>query len=266
MSAPRVSLIISTYNRPATLAQVFAGVARQSRLPEEVLVSDDGSGEPTRELVAAFARQSPFPVRHVWHPDDGFRKTVILNQSVATATGDYLVFLDGDCVPHRHYVADHAALAERGFWVQGRRCFVVEKQVAAFDIATTPVLRWLLTGRITGSAKAVRLPFPIVRRDTRQRGIIGCNLAAWRDDLVAINGFDEEYTGWGIGEDSDLGTRLYHLGRPRKFVYAHAVVYHLNHPEAPKAHVAQSLARLGETIRTRKLRCLRGLDLHPVAR
>ena len=266
MSAPRVSLIISTYNRPDALAKVFAGVARQSRAPDEVLVSDDGSREPTRELVARFAGQSPFPVRHVWHPDDGFRKTVILNQSVAEATGDYLVFLDGDCVPHRQYVADHRVLAERGFWVQGRRCFVGERHVPAFDIATTRVLAWLLTGRITGRAKAVRLPFPIIRRDTRQRGIIGCNLAAWRDDLAAINGFDEEYTGWGIGEDSDMGTRLYHLGRPRKFVYAQAVVYHLNHPEAPKAHVAHSLARLEETIRSRKLRCARGLDSHLAAR
>ena len=83
---------------------------------------------------------------------------------------------------------------------------------------------------------------------------------------TAINGFDEEYTGWGIGEDSDMGTRLYHLGRPRKFVYAQAVVYHLNHPEAPKAHVAHSLARLEETIRSRKLRCARGLDSHLAAR
>lgn len=262
MSPPRVSLIISTYNRTDALAKVFAGVLRQSRAPAEVLISDDGSREPTRELVASFARQLAVPVRHVWHPDDGFRKTVILNQSVAEATGEYLVFLDGDCVPHRHFIADHGGLAERGFWVQGRRCFVAEKHVPAFDIARTPVLAWLLTGRITGLAKAVRLPLPLVRRDTRQRGIIGCNLAAWRDDVVAINGFDEEYTGWGIGEDSDMGTRLYQLGRPRKFVYAHAVVYHLNHPEAPKSHVAQSQARLSETLRTGKLRCVRGLDLH----
>ena len=262
MPALRLSLIISTYNRPDALAKVFAGVARQSRPPDEMLVSDDGSAEPTRALVAAFAKASPFPVRHVWHPDDGFRKTVILNQSVAEATGDYLVFVDGDCVPHRHYLADHAALAERGCWVQGRRCFVVEKHVAIFDIAHSPVLLWVLAGRITGVGKALRLPFPIVRRDTAQRGIIGCNLAVWRDDLVAINGYDEEYTGWGIGEDSDMGTRLYHLGRRRKFVYAHAVVFHLNHPEPPKAHVAQSLARLAETIRSRKLRCARGLEAH----
>ena len=81
-----------------------------------------------------------------------------------------------------------------------------------------------------------------------------------RDDLVSVNGFDEEYSGWGIGEDSDVGTRLYHLGCRRKFVHAHAIVFHLNHPMAPRDHVATSHARLEETIRSGKVRCARGLD------
>jgi glycosyltransferase involved in cell wall biosynthesis len=260
MPAPKLSLIISTYNRPDALAKVLAGVARQSRRPDEVLISDDGSGPPTRTLIETWSRAQAFPVRHIWHSDDGFRKTIILNKSVAAAAGEYLVFLDGDCVPHPQFIADHAALAERGFWVQGRRCFVEENYVAEFEPGQTSVLGWMLAQRITGAAKGIRLPFPIVRRDTAQRGIIGCNLAAWRDDLVAINGFDEDYSGWGIGEDSDMGTRLYHLGRQRKFVYAHAVVYHLNHPMAPRDHVPSSLARLEETLRSGKLRCARGLD------
>ena len=102
----------------------------------------------------------------------------------------------------------------------------------------------MLAGKITGAAKGVRWPAPIIRHDTKQRGIIGCNMAFWRDDLVAVNGFDEDYTGWGTGEDSDIGTRLYHLGRPRKFVYGRAITFHLNHPPAPRGHHAASLARL----------------------
>jgi hypothetical protein len=137
---------------------------------------------------------------------------------------------------------------------------VKEQFAPQFSIATTPVFRWLCTGRISGLAKAVRLPWPVVRRNTGQRGIIGCNMGFWRDDLLAINGFDEEYTGWGIGEDSDAGTRLYHLGRPRKLVYGHAIVYHLNHPISSRAHVQASLDRLAETIRSRKIRCARGIE------
>jgi glycosyltransferase involved in cell wall biosynthesis len=259
MPAPTISLIISTYERPAALAQVLQGVVGQSLEPAEVLIADDGSGAPTRDLLTQWQKKIP-SLRHLWQPDDGFRKTAILNKTLAAAVGDYIVLLDGDCVPHPQFIADHAALAEKNFWVQGRRCFVAEKFVPQFSIGSTSIIKWMLTGRIAGLPKAIHLPLPLVQRNTKQRGIIGCNMGIWREDLLAINGFDEEYTGWGIGEDSDAGTRLYHLGRPRKFVHGRALVYHLNHPMSSRAHVQASLDRLAETIRSRKIRCARGVD------
>jgi glycosyltransferase involved in cell wall biosynthesis len=258
----KLSLVISTYNRPEALAKSFAGVTRQNRLPDEVLIADDGSKQATRDLIEAWTRSQPFPVKHVWHADDGFRKTAILNKTVLAAGGDYLVFTDGDCVPHPKFVSDHATLAEPGFWVQGRRCFVGEGFVSEFEPGRAPVWRWMLAGKITGAAKGIRWPLPIIRRDTQQRGIIGCNMAFWRNDLIAVNGFDEDYSGWGVGEDSDIGTRLYNLGRRRKFVYGRAITFHLNHPQLPRRHHAASLARLAETIAARKIRCEHGLDRH----
>jgi glycosyltransferase involved in cell wall biosynthesis len=259
MRAAEISLIISTYEKPGPLDQVLRGLARQTEMPGEILVADDGSSAATRDLIGSWQKKLPAPVRHVWHEDIGFRKTIILNKSLAAATGAYIVLLDGDCVPHDRFVADHASLAERNFWVQGRRCFVREQFAAEFSPGATPILRWMLGGRMTGCAKGIRLPWPLVRRNTGQRGIIGCNMGFWRDDLLAVNGFDEEYTGWGIGEDSDVGTRLYHLGRPRKFVYGHAVVYHLDHPLLGRAHVEASQRRLAETICSGKIRCERGV-------
>ncbi|HTQ50669.1 MAG TPA: glycosyltransferase family 2 protein [Candidatus Acidoferrales bacterium] len=261
----KLSLLISTYNRPEALAKSLAGVTLQSRAPAEVLIADDGSKQPTRDLIRTWARSQSFPVKHVWHEDDGFRKTVILNQAVLKATGDYLVFTDGDCVPHAKFISDHVALAEKGFWVQGRRCFVGERFVPEFEPGRTPVWQWMLTVKITGAAKGIRWPIPIIRRDTRQRGIIGCNMAFWRDDLVSVNGFDEDYSGWGVGEDSDIGTRLYHLGRRRKFVHGRAITFHLNHPQLPREHHAASLARLAETIAAKKIRCEHGLSRHAAA-
>ena len=258
----KLSLVISTYNQPDALAIALQGWQRQTRWPDEVLFSDDGSADPTKMQINQFAATAPVPVRHIWHPDDGFRKTIILNKTVAAATGDYLVFTDGDCVPHPQFIADHAALAENGFWVQGRRCFVREKFVPEFTAAIMPAFNWMLTGKITGAAKGVRWPFPIIRRDRKQRGIIGCNMAFWRDDLVAVNGFDEDYTGWGTGEDSDVATRVYHLGRQRKFIYGRAITFHLNHPQAPRGHHSASLARLAETIARKKIRCEHGLNRH----
>jgi glycosyltransferase involved in cell wall biosynthesis len=258
----RLALIVSVYNQRDVLAKVLRGIGLQRRPPDEVIFADDGSAEPTRRLIEEWTRTAPFPVRHVWHPDDGFRKTIVLNRALAAARSEYLVFTDADCVPHPLFVSDHLRLAEPGYWVQGRRCFVQEPWVPAFDPDHPRFIRWIASGRIKGAAKGVRLPVPLVFRDTEQRGIIGCNLACWRADAVAINGFDEAYSGWGIGEDSDFGSRLYHLGLRRKFVYGHAVVFHLNHPILPRDHVAGSQARLEETWRTGRIRCETGLDRH----
>ena len=255
-----ISLIVNTFDQPQALAKAFAGIQRQTQLPAEILIADDGSGEPTRQLVKNFSGSLSVPVKHIWHTHDGFRKTMILNKAVLAAAGDYLVFTDGDCVPHPKFVADHAALAEKSFWVQGRRCFVREEFVPEFEADTIPAWGWMLTGKITGAAKGVRWPVPIIRRDTRQRGIIGCNMGFWREDVLAVNGFDEDYTGWGTGEDSDIGTRLYHLGRLRKFVYGRAITFHLDHPKLPRPHHAASLARLAETIAQRKIACVNGLS------
>src|SRR5262249_23055285 len=161
--------------------------------PNQILIADDGSDEPTRKLIEEWRREVPTPVQHLWQPHDGFRKTIILNEAIAAATGEYLVMLDGGCVPHPRFISDHAALAERGFWVQGGRCFVKEPFVPRFEPGRTCVLSWMLAGRISGANKGLRLPFPIVRRDQEQRGIIGCNMGFWREDVVAINGYDEDY-------------------------------------------------------------------------
>jgi glycosyltransferase involved in cell wall biosynthesis len=258
----KISLVISTYNRPIALAKTLAGIARQTRTPDELLIADDGSEPPTRDLIRTWSKSQSVPTKHIWQTHDGFRKTIILNETVAAATGNYLIFTDGDCVPHPKFVADHAALAEKDFWVQGRRCFVREEFVSRFESDRIPAWCWMMSGKITGATKGIRWPIPVIRRDTRQRGIIGCNMGFWREDLIAINGFDEDYAGWGVGEDSDVGTRLYHLGRRRKFVYGRAITFHLNHPQLPRGHHAASLARLAETIATKKVRCEHGLDQH----
>src|SRR5207244_1981757 len=139
----KLSLIISTYEQPMVLAKVLRGVTAQTRLPDEMFIADDGSGLETKELIEQCKRESKFPVHHLWHAHEGFRKVILLNRAVAAATGDYLLFLDGDCVPHRKYISDHEGLAEPGFWIQGRRCYIKEKFVPRFEIGNTPIWRWL---------------------------------------------------------------------------------------------------------------------------
>ena len=256
----KLTLIIATYNQPDALDKVLAGVSLQVTPPDEILIADDGSSESTQELITSWQGKIPVPVHHLWHPDNGFLKTTILNKAVAGAIGEYLVFLDGDCVPHPLFIADHKALAERGFWIQGRRCFVREPFVPVFQPGKTRVWLWALLGRVARPHKSLRLPFALVFRNQKQRGILGCNMAFWRDDVVTVNGFDESYVGRGMGADSDLGSRLYNLGHRRKFVYGRALVYHLDHPIMPRPHFAANRARLHEVIRSGKVRCTQGLD------
>ncbi len=259
MATPSISLIISTYNRPGALSKVLAGVAGQVVMPGEVLLADDGSNELTREVVNRLASQ--LPVSHHWHEHLGFRKTKILNEAIAAAQGDYVVLLDGDCVPHRRFIADHIQLAERGWWVQGRRSFVREHHSPSFQPGRSGFFTWWLRGRASGLFKGVRWPIPFMRHDKAQRGIIGCNMGIWRNDLIEVNGFDEAFEGWGL-EDSDLGNRLYHLGRHRKLVYGRAIIHHLNHPEIPRDDLPTNHDRLQATLRERRVRCDRGLARH----
>ena len=254
---PKISVIVSTYEYPLALRKALASLCHQSLQPDEMIVADDGSGSEISEVIHSLTGR--IPVQHVRHEHEGFRKAVILNKAIAQATGDYVVFLDGDSVPAREFVADHADLAERGCWVQGRRAFVAESCVGTFKPTCGKIWSLALRGKLSGLMKAMRLPRPVIKRGREQRGILGCNLGIWRDDLMAVNGYDETFTGWGR-EDADLGNRLYHLGRDRKFVYGRAIIYHLNHPVLPRDRLETNQALLEETIREKRIRARKGLD------
>ncbi len=251
---PTISLIISTYNNPRALGEILRCIDAGVEKPEQVIIADDGSGEETRALIGRWQSESALDIKHCWHEDKGFRKNRILNICLSNVASDYVVFLDGDCLPTPRFVADHRKLAEKGFFVQGRRAFIAESEVGRVLNHETTVGSLLMRGKVSGLAKMVRHVRPIIMRNQGHRGLIGCNLAVW------ACGFDEAYEGWGIGEDSDLCIRLYNKGLFRKFVYGRALVYHLNHPSLNKEHVPESLRRLQETINTKRIRCERGLD------
>lgn len=254
---PTISVIVSTYEYPLALNKALESLSAQKVTPGEVVVADDGSGPETTKVIVAHSKR--LPLRHVQHEHNGFRKAVILNKAIAQTTGKYVVFLDGDSVPAKEFIADHAALAERGSWVQGRRAFVDESCVDKFEPSCGRVWSLALRGKLSGLPKAFRLPLPVVKRGYEQRGILGCNLGIWRDDLIAVNGYDETFTGWGR-EDADLGNRLYHLGRERKFVYGRAIIYHLNHPVVSRDRMQANQSLLEETLRKKRILARKGLD------
>lgn len=229
----KVSLIITTYNNAPALEKVADSALRQTRYPDEVLIADDGSGDETALVVRSFAQRAPFPVVHVWQEDRGFRAAKIRNQAIARASGDYLILLDGDCVMNRHFIADHVGLAEKGCFIQGKRIHVNKKAVVSFEPGDTDsplaLLRMALTGRITNSHHLLRLPHYQGFKNKKLKGIKSCNMSFFKSDVVAVNGFNEDFEGWG-NEDSELVCRFFKYGLFKKVHPFMAVCFHLWHP------------------------------------
>lgn len=256
-----LGLIINTFNQPEYLARVLEAVTRQRSLPEEVLVADDGSGEETRQVFQKWRTRQTIRCEHVWQVNEGFRRSRILNQTIAAARSDYVVFLDGDTVPHPSFVADHRSTAQRGAFVQGHRALVEEKAAKWFGTKDLNAerRRALFSGQLSGFKHAYRWPWPMQSYRDDLRGIRGCNLGIWRDDLLRVNGYNEEFVGWGR-EDSELAVRLMNNGIRRLDVRGRSLCYHLWHPPASRSSLQNNDELLQRAIESKVMRCTKGVD------
>jgi glycosyltransferase involved in cell wall biosynthesis len=264
----RIAVIITTYNRPDALGAVLEGYLAQTDADFEVLVADDGSGEETRAAVDALAERAPFPVRHVWQEDQGFRAAAIRNKAVAATDADYIIFTDGDCIPAPDFVAQHRRLAEDGWFLSANRVLLSERFTREVLAHRLPIHRWGL-GRwlaawlrrdVNRWLPLVRLPDGAFRKRgaTRWEGAKTCNLSATRADLVRVNGLDERYAGWGL-EDSDLVIRLLHAGLRHKSARFAAPVFHLWHRENDRSSLPDNQRRLDELLRSDRVQASAGL-------
>lgn len=231
-----IGVIISTYNNPAWLEKTLWGYMAQTRPADEIIVADDGSGPKTAALLKRF--EPLLPVHHVWHEDNGFRKTVILNKALRQAQSDYLVFTDQDCVPRHDFLATHEQMAQRGRFLSGgyfKLPMDISRQLSQDDIASGRAFRlaWLLKQGLKRSFKCTKLvgnrKFATFMNHVTPTHATwnGMNSSGWRADIMAANGFDERMQ-YG-GEDRELGERLTNAGiRGRQIRYS-AVVLHLDH-------------------------------------
>ena len=260
--APRsTSLLIATYNWPQALSIVLASVRSQRRLPEEVIVADDGSGEETRRLIAEEAQSFPVPLRHVWHEDVGFRLGTIRNKAMAAARGEYLIQLDGDMVLHPSFVESHVAFARPGSYVQGSRVMLNERRTAEC-LAHGGIITHALSSGVRNRVNAVHLPWlsGLVRGPTDPlRRTRGCNMAFWRDGILRVNGYNEAIEGWGR-EDSELAARLQQSGIARRNLKFSAVAWHLHHSTRSLASLDHNHEMFKRTVAARLTRCARGID------
>jgi len=264
----RLSLIVATYNAPRELDLVLHGIARQSLLADEVLIADDGSRDDTRELISGWRARLPVPLQHVWQEDVGFRKSRVQNDAVRRARGEYLLFLDGDSIPHRHWIADHVRAARERRVLCGRRVRLgpeLSRRVTPADVTSGTLENPL--GIVFKSAFAkdskrallgVRLP-PLLERafHPRSRKLMGVNVSMAKATFCAVNGYDEAFEHYG-GEDLDLEIRLRRSGFELYPLLNRAVVYHMYHPMKP--FTAESTALVNKILASTRTRCEVGID------
>ena len=267
--SPLLSLIIAVYNKPENLRLVLAACARQSFRDFEIIVADDGSGPEIRAVVQKGKSELPVPIRHLWHEDRGWRKNVMLNNAIRAADTGYCVFIDGDCIPSRHFLLDHWNEREKGRVLLGRRVETSERwtrEISEERIASGAFERmdrkdWadMFAGRSLRVEDGLRIRSAFLRRILLRtvRGMLGANFSVAKEDLIAVNGFDERYDGPGCGEDSDLQFRLGWAGVTGRSLRNLAVLYHLRHPLTRVSDACWD--RFEAVKRTTEPRCQMGL-------
>jgi glycosyltransferase involved in cell wall biosynthesis len=260
-----ISVIVSTYNREDALDVALRALSRQSDRNFEIVVADDGSGPATARIV----RETTLPIKHVWHDDRGFRLADIRNRGIRASAGTYIIFLDGDCLARRHFVAAHRRLAEPGWFVTGTRILLsADLTDRIFQQGLQPewwgLARWLMPRcqrHLNRFAPLLELRLGAIRKlsPRRWRGARGSNMAFWRADLEKVDGFDGSFSGWGR-EDSDLFIRLIRSGVRRKDGRFATGVLHLWHPEADRSRLADNDRQLDEVLHSNRITARRGLS------
>jgi len=239
---PKVSLIVSFYNKIDIFKLVLAGLERQSFKEFEVIIADDGSKVEVVNELRQIISSSKLNIIHLWHEDLGWRKNIALNNAIIKSKADYLVFIDGDCIPHKHFIKEHYLARQQNVMLAGRRVYLSERVSRILKPAYVkhgflenlfvPLMiidRLLGKGSYIEYALYIRSKWLRKKINNKDRGILGSNFSIHKQDILAINGFDERYTSPYLGEDTDLEYRLRLNGIKVKTLKFLAIQYHFYH-------------------------------------
>ena len=238
----KCSLIIMVYNDIKTLTLTFEALKIQTEKDFEIIIADDGSNPDFVSQLGKLISGVDFKVKHIWHEDRGWRKEIVMNKAIVASESDYIIFLDGDCIPHKKFIEEHLSLAKQRQVVAGRRVMLTKEITDSLTpelIASSKMHRYVwprilwagVTGKTNQAESAIRLPI-LLRRifvPKRRTGLLGCNFSLYKEDLLAVNGLDERFMHPAVGEDTDLETRLNRIGIYCTVERHLATVYHKWH-------------------------------------
>ena len=252
-----ISVIVTTYNWPPALKLCLESLFAQYDQNFEIIIADDGSNAENLKQTQAFCVESPVAISYSYHEDKGFRAGTIRNKAVALSKGDYLLFIDGDCILMPSFIARHRQLARLQCFVPGNRVLlnsvftqeVIAQQIPLYTKSSYYFLLLRLQRKINRMSGFLYFPLGFIRhiQPKKWQRAMTCNLGVWKSDFIRVNGFDELFEGWGF-EDSDLVIRLIHAGITRKEGRFAVPVLHLWHTHNDKSKQEQNYQRLLERL------------------
>lgn len=257
----KTALLISTYNWNDALILVLNSLKIQTVLPTEVLIADDGSRSETKELIEKFESESSIPIKHIWHEDLGFRKSKILNKSIANTNCEYIIQIDGDCIMHPKFIEDHLSFVSENKYLYGTRAGI-KKESLSYIFKNNIYMFNFFSKDISKRSRAIHCLFlaknnkPHINYSTQFRG---CNVSFWRKDFIEVNGYNEDFEGWGR-EDSDLVIRMNNKGVLAQRLRYVGIVYHIYHKDNSRDNFLKNDAIQNETIKNKLIRCEKGVD------
>jgi glycosyltransferase involved in cell wall biosynthesis len=261
-TSPRLTVIVSYYKALDNLKVILEAFHRQSSTEFEIIVSEDDFNEETISFLKAETSRRSFPIHHLHQDKDvGFRKNMMLNKSLRLCRTDFVAFIDGDCIPHRHFVREYISHLKEGIFLGGRAVMLGQK-ISATLLKDHSIDKLMLSLLFSDSKKVKEgLYFPLFPLAHKVRGLSGRNWGVMIKYLFEVNGFDEDYQNAGVGEDVDIEWRLLAHGLRRESIKNKAIVYHLYHPRSyGQEGVQLNYAKLKNKQVSNQVRCLRGIE------
>jgi glycosyltransferase involved in cell wall biosynthesis len=259
-----VSLIIATYNQPKTLRLLLLSVENQTKVPDEIIIADDGSSDKVKKIIESFSKKSNLRIVHSWQQDRGFRAAKSRNKAIAKSTSKYIVMVDGDMILHQKFIQEHVNHASFGCFIQGSRVLLNRKRTQELLKNNVTQISFFSRG-VNNRKNSIHSVFLasifnlFSRKNIKMTSIRSCNLSFYREDCIKVNGFNNDFEGWGR-EDSEFIARLYNIGIKRKNIRFNLIQYHLWHNESSREALEKNSLMLHETIINQSTWCENGIN------
>ncbi|MGJ0361707.1 glycosyltransferase [Aliarcobacter cryaerophilus] len=274
----KVSVIIAVYKDVEALELIIESLKNQTYKNFEVVIAEDGQDEKMQAFIESI---KDLDIKHTTQEDIGIRKTKSLNNGIIASEGEFLIFIDGDCIPYSTFIESYVKISQDGFIISGRRVNLGPKYskklrnkiISPLELEKTFLLRYISISQDCKEGHSEDgfyfspdgwIYNKFIKNRRASTSILGCNYACFKKDIIAINGYDEGYGETAIGDDTDLEWRFKALGCKIKSAKNVANVFHLYHSRSFRNRIDTNkyLEIFKENKLNNKFICTFGLSSH----